>query len=45
VAKATGLEPELPRGVASLAARTERFDRLPGEADTIKAYVQAFAER
>jgi threonine synthase len=45
VAKATGLEPALPRGVASLAGRTERFDRLPGEADTIKAYVQAFAER
>ena len=45
VAKATGLEPALPRGVASLAERAERFDRLPGEADTIKAYVRAFAER
>ncbi|WP_296596320.1 threonine synthase [Phenylobacterium sp.] len=45
VAKASGVEPALPRGVASLADRKERFDRLPGEADTIKAYVRAFAER
>ena len=45
VARASGVEPGLPRGVASLAGRTERFDRLPGEADTIKAYVRAFAER
>jgi len=44
VAKASGVEPALPRGVASLADRPERFDRLPGEADTIKAYVRAFAE-
>jgi len=44
VAKASGVEPGLPRGVASLAERPERFDRLPGEADTIKAYVRAFAE-
>lgn len=45
VAKASGVEPGLPRGVASLSGRAERFDRLPGEADTIKAYVRAFAER
>jgi threonine synthase len=44
VAKASGVTPTLPRGVASLAGRRERFDRLPGEADTIKAYVRAFAE-
>jgi threonine synthase len=44
VAKASGVEPALPRGVASLADRPERFDRLPGEADTIKAYVRAVAE-
>ena len=44
VAKATGVTPALPRGTASLAGRKERFDRLPGEADTIKAYVRAFAE-
>lgn len=45
VAKASGVAPVLPRGTASLAGREERFDRLPGEADTIKAYVRAFAER
>ncbi|MBJ7410613.1 MAG: threonine synthase, partial [Phenylobacterium sp.] len=45
VAKACGVEPQLPRGFASMAGRPERFDRLPGEADTIKAYVRAFAER
>lgn len=44
VARAAGVEPMLPRGVASLSGRKERFDRLPGEADTIKAYVRAFAE-
>jgi threonine synthase len=43
VAKATGVTPSLPRGVASLADRPERFDRLPGDPDTIKAYVRAFA--
>lgn len=44
VGKATGVTPALPRGTASLASRKERFDRLPGEAETIKAYVRAFAE-
>jgi threonine synthase len=44
VAKACGVTPALPRGVADLAARPERFDRLPAEADTIKAYVRAFSE-
>ncbi len=45
VAKASGVEPRLPRGVASMAGRQERFDHLPGDADTIKSYVRAFAER
>ncbi|HEY0438406.1 MAG TPA: threonine synthase [Phenylobacterium sp.] len=44
VAKVTGVTPQLPRGVADLAQRAERFDRLPAEAETIKAYVRAFAE-
>jgi threonine synthase len=44
VGKVTGVTPSLPRGVASLASKPERFDRLPAEADTIKAYVRAFAE-
>jgi threonine synthase len=43
VAKACGVTPELPRGVATLASRPERFDRLPADAETIKAYVRAFA--
>ena len=44
VAKACGVTPDLPRGVASLAGRAECFDRLPGDAETIKAYVRAFSE-
>jgi len=44
VGRVTGVTPDLPRGVASLASKAERFDRLPAEADTIKAYVRAFAE-
>jgi threonine synthase len=43
VAKACGVTPELPRAVADLVSRPERFDRLPAEAETIKAYVRAFA--
>jgi len=43
VAAACGVTPGLPRGVADLAAKPERFDRLPAEAETIKAYVRAFA--
>jgi threonine synthase len=44
VAKAAGVAPELPRGAANLAKRTERYDRLPADAESIKAYVRAFAE-
>jgi threonine synthase len=44
VARASGVTPTLPRGAADLASRRERFDRLPAEAETIKAYVRAFAE-
>ena len=44
VAKACGASPDLPRGVANLADRRERYDRLPAEAETIKAYVRAFSE-
>ncbi len=43
VAEASGVTPQLPRGVADLAGRPERFDRLPAEAESIKAYVRAFA--
>ena len=44
VARASGLEPALPRGVASLADRSERFERIAGDAAAIKAYVRDFAE-
>jgi len=43
VAKACGVTPALPRGIADLVSLPERFDRLPAEAETIKAYVRAFA--
>lgn len=43
VAKVSGLTPQLPRGAADLADRPERFERLPAEAETIKAYVRNFA--
>lgn len=43
VAKVSGVTPQLPRGAADLADRPERFERLPAEAETIKAYVRRFA--
>lgn len=45
VKAAGGVAPVLPRGSVSLAKRSERYDRLPADADAIKAYVRAFAER
>jgi threonine synthase len=45
VAAACGVTPTLPLGVADLAGRTERFERMPADADAIKAHVRAFAER
>lgn len=44
VQAATGETPVMPRNAAHLAGKAERFDRLPADADTIKAYVRAFAE-
>jgi threonine synthase len=44
VQAATGELPYLPPAVEALAERPERFDRLPADADTVKAYVRAFAE-
>jgi threonine synthase len=43
VAKACGVTPDLPSGFADLAGRPERFDRLPADAEIIKAYVRAFS--
>ncbi|HMO41994.1 MAG TPA: threonine synthase [Phenylobacterium sp.] len=44
VAAATATSPGLPRWTQSLADRPERSDRLPADAEAIKAYVRAFAE-
>jgi threonine synthase len=44
VTRVTGVTPALPRGVADLADRPERFERLPADAATLKAFVRDFAE-
>jgi threonine synthase len=44
VAAAVGETPVIPRKARSLSAKPERFDHLPADAETIKAYVRAFAE-
>ncbi|WP_304178133.1 threonine synthase [Phenylobacterium aquaticum] len=41
---ATGETPVMPRKALSLAGKSERYDRLPADAEVIKAYVRAFAE-
>ena len=43
VLAASGQAPHAPRGTGDLAAKPERFDRLPADAETVKAYVRAFA--
>jgi len=43
VSAATGVTPQLPGGRTGLSQKPERFDRLPAEAEAIKAYVRAFA--
>jgi threonine synthase len=43
VAAAAGAAPAIPRAVAGLAARPERFERLPAEAQAVKAFVRDFA--
>ncbi len=43
VPAATGVTPTSPRAALALADRPERFDRLPADAEAIKAYVRAFA--
>jgi threonine synthase len=34
----------LPRSVGDHSARPETFDRLPADAEAVKAYVRAFAK-
>jgi threonine synthase len=43
VLAASGTLPITPRGSGDLAAKPERFDRLPADVETVKAYVRAFA--
>lgn len=43
VSAATGETPKVPRVAQALAGKAERFDRLPADAETIKAYVADFA--
>jgi threonine synthase len=43
VEEASGHAPALPHQAADLAARTERFDRLPASPEVLKAYIRDFA--
>jgi threonine synthase len=43
VLAASGQSPVAPHGTGDLAAKPERFDRLPADVETVKSYVRAFA--
>jgi threonine synthase len=43
VREAAGVEPRLPLAAVGLDAKTETFDRLPADADAVKAYLRTFA--
>jgi threonine synthase len=43
VLAAAGLEPPLPAAARGIGERIERFDRLPADAEAVKAYLRAFA--
>jgi threonine synthase len=43
VLEAAGAEPRLPAAAVGLNARAEHYDRLPNDADAIKAYLRRFA--
>jgi threonine synthase len=43
VHEAAGVEPRLPLAAVGLDAKVERFDRLPNDADALKAYLRHFA--
>lgn len=45
VEKATGARPGLPPHLADLFQRTERLDSMTNDAEALKAYVRAFANR
>jgi threonine synthase len=40
VERASGVRPGLPRRVAHLFDRAERYDRLPADAQALKAYIR-----
>jgi threonine synthase len=41
---AAGVSPVLPPASKAIAEKAERFDRLPADAEAVKAYLRAFAE-
>jgi threonine synthase len=43
VKAAAGIEPGLPAVAVGIEEKPERFDRLPNDAETIKAYLRVFA--
>jgi threonine synthase len=43
VREAAGVEPRLPLAAVGLDTKTETFDRLPADADAVKAYLRTFA--
>jgi threonine synthase len=44
VKAAAGVEPDLPLAARGLAAKPERIDRLPADAEAVMAYVREFAQ-
>jgi threonine synthase len=43
VREAAGVEPRLPLAAVGLDTKAETFDRLPADADAVKAYLRTFA--
>jgi threonine synthase len=43
VKAASGIEPGLPAAAFGIEDKPERFDRLPNDAEAVKAYLRAFA--
>ena len=44
VKAAAGVAPDLPRAARGLAAKPERIDRLPADAEAVMAYIRDFAQ-
>jgi threonine synthase len=43
VSAAAGVTPATPRAMPDLSKKPEKFDRLPADAETVKAFVRVFA--